>query len=84
MKRILKKAIAKFGMQRQTDKAIEELSELIRAIVRDDNDNILEEIADVEIMIAQLKIIFKFKQTKIDDIKKYKIERLEGILWIWE
>ena len=39
-------------------KAIEELGELIRAIARaDDPDNIAEEMADVEIMLEQLKII---------------------------
>jgi NTP pyrophosphatase (non-canonical NTP hydrolase) len=56
---ILRGAIARFGRGAQRDKAIEELSELIRALARaDDAENIAEEMADVRIMLDQLEIIF--------------------------
>ena len=56
---ILRGAIAKFGRGAQRDKAIEELSELIRALARcDDAENVAEEMADVRIMLDQLEIIF--------------------------
>lgn len=56
---ILRGAIAKFGRGEQRDKAIEELSELIRALARcDDPENVAEEMADVRIMLDQLEIIF--------------------------
>jgi NTP pyrophosphatase (non-canonical NTP hydrolase) len=56
---ILRGAIARFGRGVQRDKAIEELSELIRALARaDDAENVAEEMADVRIMLDQLEIIF--------------------------
>ena len=57
--RILSAAIRKYGQSAQQFKAIEELSELIRALARcDDPENIAEEMADVRIMLDQLEIIF--------------------------
>lgn len=61
-----------YGKEAQTKKLIEELSELIRALVRADNDNIMEEIADVEIMIAQIKYLYA---KSCDDIINYKLDR---------
>lgn len=56
---ILEKAIEHYGKGPQRDKAIEELSELIRALARcDDHENIAEEMADVRIMLDQLELIF--------------------------
>ncbi|MDO4831001.1 MAG: hypothetical protein Q4A46_05955 [Clostridia bacterium] len=40
-------------------------------------DNIFEEIADVEIMLEQCKMIFYESEDKINDYKKEKIKRLE-------
>ncbi len=57
---ILTAAIEKYGEKEQEEVAIEELSELIQAIChkhRGREHNIAEEIADVEIMLEQLKII---------------------------
>lgn len=57
--RIIRSAITHFGPEAQKNKAIEELSELIRALARnDDQGNINEEMADVRIMLDQLEIIF--------------------------
>lgn len=59
-KMILEKTIAHYGQGPQRDKAIEELSELIRALARcDDRANITEEMADVRIMLDQLELIFQ-------------------------
>ena len=58
-RKILTGAIKLYGRGPQRDKAIEELSELIRALARcDDANNLAEEMADVRIMLDQLKIIF--------------------------
>lgn len=57
---ILSEAIKVFGEKPQEEVAIEECSELIQAIChkhRGREHNIAEEIADVEIMLEQLKII---------------------------
>ena len=60
---IYKKAINTFGESQQIIKAMEELGELTTALARyftknESYRNINEEIADVEIMLTQLKIIF--------------------------
>ena len=57
---ILSEAIKVFGEKEQEEVAIEECSELIQAIChkhRGREHNLAEEIADVEIMLEQLKII---------------------------
>jgi phosphoribosyl-ATP pyrophosphohydrolase len=55
---ILTKAVKHYGIDSQIDKAKEELAELIVALCKGDTDSIQEEMADVEIMLAQLKIMF--------------------------
>jgi NTP pyrophosphatase (non-canonical NTP hydrolase) len=52
------KAVVQLGRINQIHKSIEELSELIRALSRQDFDNISEEMADVYIMMEQLKLIY--------------------------
>ena len=55
---IICEAIAShYGEEHQANKLIEELSECIRAVARADRKNIAEEIADVEIMIFQYKML---------------------------
>lgn len=75
---IVKAAIETFGEKPQEEVAIEECSELIQAIThkhRGRNHNIAEEIADVEIMLMQLKLINKCA-SEVSGIRKRKIERL--------
>lgn len=58
----LESAVMHYGADMQEDMAIEEMSELTQAIMhfrRGRKHNIAEEIADVEIMLEQLKIIHK-------------------------
>lgn len=93
-------AIEHYGDDIQTQIAIEELSELIQAIIKmkriekqmendddfwEDNNNVNvaeartsnlhEEIADVEIMLEQLKIIYDCHK-EVEDFKDKKILRL--------
>ena len=57
--------------------AIEELSELIRALARaDDAENIAEEMADVRILLDQLEIIFGNGQ-KVARYEMLKLRRLD-------
>ena len=70
---ILRAAIEHYGKGPQRDKAIEELSELIRALARcDDHENIAEEMADVRIMLDQLELIFG----NHDRVKQYEYAKL--------
>lgn len=75
---ILTTAIKTFGEEAQEGVAIEECAELIQAIShkhRGRQENIAEEIADVEIMLEQLKIINNCRE-EVDKIHKQKIARL--------
>ena len=74
--RILSAAIQKYGRGAQQFKAIEELSELIRALARaDDPENIAEEMADVRIMLDQLELIFRNGQK----VARYEVQKLRRL-----
>ena len=73
--------ISRYGTAHQTMIAIEEMGELIQALVKyrrnpceETRKNIIEEIADVQIMIEQLKLIHSCKQEVGLQIE-YKLER---------
>lgn len=79
---IYEKIIEKHGAYNQSLKAVEEFSELSRAIVRNkiygDKDsiaNLLEEIADAHIMLEQLKIMFPMNCVTWFDIQFPKIKQ---------
>ena len=73
-KRILVAAMQKYGQSAQQFKAIEELSELIRALARcDDPENIAEEMADVRIMLDQLELIFRNEEKLYRSIRMIPI-----------
>lgn len=91
---ILQKAIATYGEQSQVDMAIEEMAELTKALLkyrRNENmavserlDNIIEEIADVQIMLDQLKMIYGSTE-KQDEFKLKRLnERLKSCLKFYE
>lgn len=75
---IYRAAIRTFGAEAQKVVAIEECAELAQAItheIRGREHNVPEEIADVEICIAQMKMIYGCTD-EVERIKKQKIERL--------
>lgn len=75
---ILNAAIKTFGERNQEEMAVEECAELIQAINhkhRGREHNITEEIADVEIMLEQLKIINDCRK-EVAEIHEQKIQRL--------
>ena len=71
---ILKKAIKTFGKNAQLLMVLEEMSELQKEILKhvnrgkDNIDEIIDETADVEIMLEQLKYIFDIHQAVKDRI----------------
>ena len=76
----IEEILAHYGLDNQIHKALEELSELSCAILKNINknapkQNILEEMADVYIMLEQLKIIYSFDNETLDDVIYYKIQR---------
>lgn len=75
---ILTTAIRTYGEKEQECQAIEECAELIQAINhkhRGREHNIAEEIADVEIMLEQLKIINDCRE-QVKSMREIKIARL--------
>lgn len=86
---LYRKALNTWGQLAQIDMAVEECAELIKALCKwkrgldnETVDPLLEEMADVEIMLEQLKMIYNYKYSngaidKFKDIKRQKLERLE-------
>lgn len=77
----LERAIEHYGKDMQLNVAIEELSELIKEICKykrgeGNIEHIIEEMADCQIMLSQLRIIFGIR---IDDISRVKWEKLERL-----
>ena len=84
---VFKKAICTYGGNPQIDVAIEEMAELTQALIKTkryagDPDfvifrrNVIEEIADVEIMLVQLRMIFNIQEDDVDAEKDFKLSRL--------
>ena len=73
------------GIEQETTIAMEECSELIKAIskckrygfVDKHRDNLIEEIADVLIIINELQLIYDISDNDIENIKKYKMDRMD-------
>ena len=77
---LYKQLIAKYGNSNQLTVLVEELSELTKEICKYQRGNgnighIAEEIADVEIMLEQAKLIFHIGEDNLEEIKDYKINR---------
>ncbi|MDU5603614.1 MAG: MazG nucleotide pyrophosphohydrolase domain-containing protein [Mogibacterium sp.] len=63
-----------YGKEHQLEKCKEELNELIEAIDSKDEESVKEEIADVEIMINQVKYLMCAERL-VELYKDYKIQR---------
>lgn len=82
---LYKEAIEIFGGEQQLIVAIEELSELQKEITKalrgkKNEEAIIEEMADVSIMLEQLFWIFKIQETKVMQKVKEKNERLANLI----
>lgn len=70
-----------YTKEEQSIQSIEEMSELIKELTKninrgkDNKEEIKSEIADVTIMLEQLKIYYEISQEELDEEMKYKIER---------
>lgn len=77
---MLNRAIDVYGVNNQIDQAEQELIELLDALKHrrrpDRITNIYEELADVDIMLDQLKLIFHCEEI-VSSIRAQKLARLE-------
>lgn len=82
-----KKAVEEWGAESQIGMLVEEMGELLSALnrrsrERTDKSTVEEELADVEIMLAQMR--FVFDSEKVDEWKEIKTRRLAVNLGIEE
>ena len=79
-----------YGFDAQTNQLIEECAELIQAINKykrkyiggqplvrtvSARDQVVEEIADVEVMLCQIKYLLKIPENQVEEVERNKIER---------
>lgn len=70
--------IEHYGIEKQKIQLIQELSELITALTKGDLQNIIEEIADVQVMLDQFSIKYPIYDKKIGFIQLEKVKRQLG------
>ena len=77
MRNVLKirKNIQSLWILSSAKKLIEECSELIRAIIRNDDENFIEEMADISVLTDQFLNHFPKYKEKFEKIKQEKIDR---------
>lgn len=76
-------ALEHYGNIPQVDIAIEEMSELIKELLKnrrgeENRSMIADEMADVYIMLEQLKFIFGINETELKVNAEFKIQRLKN------
>ncbi|MDO5146930.1 MAG: hypothetical protein Q4D60_07990 [Eubacteriales bacterium] len=90
---VFRRCICDYGTNQQIDMAIEEMSELTKALLKwkrargkaltAARDGIIDELADVRIMARQMEIIFQCE----DEVERridFKVSRQSGRLEEWE
>ena len=82
--KIYEDAIDFFGDESQKIMVIEEMSELTKELCKElrgrgDVEHVADELADVEITLAQIKKIYHIHQT-VEDHKDFKLKRLANSL----
>lgn len=86
---VLKRALETWGEQPQMMMVVEEMSELMKEILKNvcrhknNIEQIIEETADVEIMLEQLKENYQIAE-KVDAYKAEKIKLIEQRLDDWD
>jgi NTP pyrophosphatase (non-canonical NTP hydrolase) len=79
---IIKSAIRKNGKAMQTVVAIEEMSELQKELTKfirgkGNRENLIEEVADVLVMITQIQIMYALPDDEVERIMHLKLNRLK-------
>lgn len=82
VKEVLKQAIETYGKENQSMMLFEEIAELQKEVCKslrgnNNHDEIVEEIADVLIMLEQLKIMHDVQYKELSDMFNFKINRLK-------
>ena len=85
IKSMCKEVADRYGYPAQSNQLVEECAELIQAINKyrrygntDALDNYIEEIADVEVMLEQIKYLIGITEDQLNEVKLYKLRRTLG------
>ena len=86
--KIMQTALDQWGLNAQVGQTVEECAELIVALQKHINrtprsdtiDNILDEIADVEMMLAQMRLVLKIDDDTLRERIENKFEKLHRYL----
>ena len=86
--KIMQTALGRWGLNAQVGQTVEECAELIVALQKYVNrtpqpesvDNILDEIADVEMMLAQMRLVFNIDDDALRKRIEHKFEKLSQYL----
>ena len=70
-----RKIFEHYGIVEQRKQLIQECAELITALTKLDRQNIIEEMADVQVMLDQFSINLAGVGKEIEKIKQQKVER---------
>jgi hypothetical protein len=88
-KEILERCLSTWGKTSQITMVFEEMSELQKELCknlrgRENIPEILDEIADVTLMLAQIKILFDISDESLQEKIRYKLFRIVDRLDRWE
>ena len=64
-----------YGKSHQVSKLLEEVGEFIETVMNEDKENMVQEMADVSVMLEQFKAYYKLDSNNIIDIMNKKIDR---------
>ena len=86
--RLMRKALDQWGLNAQVGQTVEECAELIVALQKHINrtpspgtiDAIVDEIADVEMMLAQMRLVFNIDDSTLRERIESKFSRLAQYL----
>lgn len=83
IKSMCKEVADRYGYPAQSNQLVEECAELIQAINKYRRygneqalENYIEEIADVEVMLEQIKHLVGITEEQLDEIKTYKLRKV--------
>jgi NTP pyrophosphatase (non-canonical NTP hydrolase) len=88
-KKVFEECIKHWGVSDRKNMVVEEMSELIKEISKnnrgeENRDKIIEEIADCYVVMKGLRVAFDIDDKQIDDIVDFKIKRLSSRLEKWK
>ena len=75
MKNSLLTIFNNYGQNHQTSKLLEEVGEFIETVMDGDKKNMIQEMADVTVMLKQFQYYYGISDEEIEEVMKQKIER---------